>query len=60
MARQYYVRFLFAALCMLIAGGLQSALPLMAKPAIDEIFVRKDVSALQWVPFAVVAMFLFK
>ena len=60
MARQYYVRFLFAALCMLIAGGLQSALPLMAKPAIDEIFVRKDVSALQWVPFAVIAIFLFK
>ena len=60
MARQYYVRFIFAAFCMLIAGGLQSAMPLIAKPAVDEIFVRKDISALNWIPFAVVAIFLFK
>jgi len=60
MARQYYVRFIFAAFCMLIAGGLQSAMPLIAKPAIDEIFVRKDISAMNWIPFAVVAIFLFK
>ena len=60
MARQYYVRFIFAAICMIIAGGLQSALPLIAKPAIDEIFVNKNIAALKWIPFAVVAIFLFK
>ncbi|MFZ3055375.1 MAG: lipid A export permease/ATP-binding protein MsbA [Smithella sp.] len=60
MARQYYVRFIFAAICMIIAGGLQSALPLIAKPAIDEIFVSKNIDALKWIPFAVVAIFLFK
>jgi ATP-binding cassette, subfamily B, bacterial MsbA len=60
MARQYYLRFIFAAICMLIAGGLQSALPLIAKPAIDDIFVNKNISALKWIPFAVVAIFLFK
>ena len=60
MAKQYYVRFIFAAFCMLIAGGLQSAMPLIAKPAVDEIFVSKDISALNWIPFAVVAIFLFK
>lgn len=60
MAKQYYVRFIFAAICMIIAGGLQSALPLISKPAIDEIFVNKDIAALKWIPFAVVAIFLFK
>lgn len=60
MAKKYYVRFILAALCMLAAGGLQSALPLISKPAIDGIFVSKDVAALRWIPFAVVAIFLFK
>ncbi len=60
MAKKYYLRFIFAAICMLIAGGLQSALPLIAKPAIDDIFVSKNIAALKWIPFAVVAIFLFK
>ena len=60
MARQYYVRFILAVICMIIAGGLQSALPLISKPAIDEIFVSKNIDALKWIPFAVVAIFLFK
>ncbi|KUG23455.1 lipid a export atp-binding/permease protein msba [hydrocarbon metagenome] len=60
MARQYYVRFILAVICMIIAGGLQSALPLIAKPAIDEIFVNKDIASLKWIPFAVIAIFLFK
>jgi len=60
MAKKYYLRFLFAAVCMLIAGGLQSALPLIAKPAIDEIFMRKNIAALKWIPFAIIAIFLFK
>lgn len=60
MARQYYVRFIFAAICMIVAGGLQSALPLIAKPAIDEIFVNKNIGALKWIPLTVVAIFLFK
>jgi len=60
MARQYYVRFIFAAICMVIAGGLQSALPLISKPAIDEIFMSKNISALKWIPFAIIGIFMFK
>jgi subfamily B ATP-binding cassette protein MsbA len=60
MARQYYLRFIFAAICMVIAGGLQSALPLIAKPAIDQIFVNKDIASLKWIPLTVIAIFLFK
>jgi len=60
MARAYYVRFFFAMICMIIAGALQSSLPLVSKPAIDEIFVSKNIAALKWIPFAVVGIFLFK
>jgi subfamily B ATP-binding cassette protein MsbA len=60
MTKKYYLRFILAAICMVIAGGLQSALPLVSKPAIDEIFVSKDMSALTWIPFAIVGIFLFK
>ena len=60
MAKQYYMRFILAAICMVIAGGLQSALPLISKPAIDEIFMSKNIAALKWIPFAIIAIFLFK
>lgn len=60
MSKQYYVQFILAAACMIIAGGLQSALPLISKPAIDQIFVSKDLSALSWIPFAIIGIFLVK
>jgi len=60
MSKQYYVQFIFAAICMIFAGGLQSALPMISKPAIDGIFFSKDIDALKWIPLAVVAIFLFK
>jgi subfamily B ATP-binding cassette protein MsbA len=60
MAKQYYVRFILAAVCMVIAGGLQSALPLISKPVIDEIFMSKNIETLKWIPFVIIAIFLFK
>ena len=60
MARQYYVRFIFAAICMVIAGGAQSSLPLISKQAIDGVFFNKDMATLKWIPFAIIAIFLFK
>ena len=60
LARPYSVRFALAILCMIIAGGLQSSLALVSKPAIDEIFVSKNIAALKWIPFAIVGIFLLK
>ena len=60
MARPYLGRFLLAALCMIAAGGLHSSLPLLSKEAIDGIFMNKDVSALKWIPFAIIGIFLLK
>ena len=60
MAKKYYLRFVLAVPCMIMAGMLQSALPLIAKPVIDEIFVSRDISALKWVPFIIIGIFLLK
>ena len=60
LARPYSVRFALAILCMIIAGGLQSSLALVSKPAIDEIFVSKNIAGLKWIPFAIVGIFLLK
>lgn len=60
MAQPYTMRFVLASLCMLVVGGLQSALPLISKPAIDEIFVSKNMDSLKWIPFAIIGIFMFK
>ncbi|MRR16108.1 MAG: lipid A export permease/ATP-binding protein MsbA [Deltaproteobacteria bacterium] len=60
MAQPYTMRFILASLCMLVVGGLQSALPLISKPAIDEIFVSKNMDSLKWIPFAIIGIFMFK
>jgi len=60
MSREYYWRFIFASILMVIVAALQSALPLISKPAIDEIFMNKDMEALKWIPFAVIGIFLLR
>lgn len=60
MAKAYYARLMFAMLCMLIAGALQSAQALLVKPILDDIFLGKNPQALKWIPFAVIGIFLVK
>jgi ATP-binding cassette, subfamily B, bacterial MsbA len=60
MAKSYYARLIFAMLCMLIAGALQSAQALLVKPILDDIFLGKNPQALKWIPFAVIGIFLVK
>jgi len=60
MAKPYIPRFIVASLCMLVVGAMQAALPLISKPAIDKIFVSKDLASLKWIPLAIVGIFLLK
>lgn len=60
LAKPYYVRFTFAMLFMIIAGALQSAQALLVKPVLDDIFLGKNPHALQWIPLAVIGIFLIK
>ncbi|MDD5170136.1 MAG: ABC transporter transmembrane domain-containing protein, partial [Syntrophales bacterium] len=60
LAKPHKTKFLFAMLCMLVAAGTTSALPFLVKPVLDEIFMKKNVDLLYWIPIAVVIIYLFK
>ena len=49
-----------AMVCMLIVGATTSALAFLVKPALDEIFLKKNADMLIWIPVAVVAIYLTK
>lgn len=53
-------KFLLAALCMLVVGAMTSSLAFLIKPALDDIFLKKDVTTLKWLPVAVVVIYLVK
>lgn len=60
MSQTYYIRLILAMLCMVTAGALQSAQAVLVKPILDDIFLGKNPNALQWIPFAVIGIFLIK
>jgi len=47
-------------LCMLVVGATTSALAFLVKPALDEIFLKKNSEMLMWIPIAVIAIYLTK
>jgi subfamily B ATP-binding cassette protein MsbA len=60
LAKPYSTRLAMAMICMVIAGAMQSSLALLFKPVLDDVFLKKDVNTLQWIPFAVVGIFFLK
>ncbi len=60
LARPHALKFILAMVCMLVVGALTSALAFLVKPALDDIFLKKDARMLLVIPFAVVAIYLVK
>jgi len=60
LAKPHMARFTLALLCMLVVGATTSALAFLVKPTLDEIFLKKNSAALQWIPLAVVGIYLIK
>ena len=60
LAKPYYVRFILAAICMIIVGLATSAQAWLVKPVLDDIFLGKKYDALMWLPPAIVAAFFLK
>ena len=60
LAKPHAVRFFIALFCMLIVGATTSALAFLVKPALDEIFLKKNSVMLKWIPLAVVGIYLTK
>lgn len=60
LALPYKSKFLVAMLCMLVVGVATSSLAFLIKPALDDIFLKKDVYTLKWLPVAVILIYLIK
>ena len=60
LARPHVAKFLLAMFCMLVVGGLTSALAFLVKPALDDIFMKKNMVMLKWIPVAVITIYLLK
>jgi len=59
-AKPHAGRFIAAMFCMLLVGALTSALAFLVKPALDDIFLKKNAGALKWIPLAIMGIYLLK
>ncbi|MFA5322203.1 MAG: lipid A export permease/ATP-binding protein MsbA [Smithella sp.] len=60
LALPYRHKFIIAMLCMVVVGATTSSLAFLVKPALDDIFLKKDVDTLKWLPVAVILIYLIK
>ena len=51
---------MIAMFCMLVVGATTSALAFLVKPALDEIFLKRNSDMLMWIPVAVIVIYLIK
>ena len=55
--KDQWFRLFIAMACMLLMAGSRSAIALLVKPVIDDVFVNKDFRMLMLIPLAVATMF---
>jgi subfamily B ATP-binding cassette protein MsbA len=60
LAKPHTAKLILAMFFMLIVGGLTSVLAFLVKPALDDIFVERNARMLQWIPLAVIGIYLVK
>ncbi|MBN2397229.1 MAG: lipid A export permease/ATP-binding protein MsbA [Deltaproteobacteria bacterium] len=60
LSKPHIPKFLLAMVCMLAVGVTTSALAFLVKPALDGIFLAKDVAKLKWIPVIIIAMYFVK
>jgi len=60
LAKPHIPKFILAMLCMLVVGASTSSLAFLVKPALDEIFFKRNMDQLIWIPVAVIIIYLMK
>jgi len=60
LAKPHLPKFFLAMICMLVVGAITSGLAFLVKPALDEIFIKKNSEMLLWIPFVIVVLYFFK
>ena len=58
--KPYWMRIVLAVLSMAVVAAATSGTAYIIKPAMDDIFVNKNVDALKFIPIAIVVLFLVK
>ena len=60
LSKPHIPKFLLAALCMFAVGATTAALAFLVKPALDEIFLKKNAEMLKLIPIAIIIIYLIK
>jgi subfamily B ATP-binding cassette protein MsbA len=60
LARPHAFKFVIAMVCMLVVGATTSALAFLVKPALDEIFLKRNAEMLRWIPLVIIGIYLTK
>ena len=58
--KPYWVRILTAFLCALGVSGMTGAAAWLVQPALDSIFIKKDMQMLVLIPIAILIIYLLK
>jgi subfamily B ATP-binding cassette protein MsbA len=58
--RPYWAKLVLAMICMVFVSLLTAAQAFLVKPALDDVFLKKDVRMLFLLPIAIVVLFLLK
>ncbi|HEY3490846.1 MAG TPA: lipid A export permease/ATP-binding protein MsbA [Candidatus Deferrimicrobiaceae bacterium] len=58
--KPYVPKMILAVLFMIGVSGLQGAIAFLVKPALDDIFIKKDTTQLTWIPLIVMIVYLLK
>ena len=60
LTRPYRIKLVFAMICMLFVSLLTAAQAFLVKPALDDVFLKKDERTLLLLPIAIILLFLLK
>ena len=58
--RNYWTLFAVSMVSMALAAATEPAFVALLKPLVDQGFVAKNVEAMQWIPFAIIGLFLLR
>ncbi len=58
--KPYWIKLAFAMVCMIFVSLLTSAQAFLVKPALDDIFLKRDEKTLFFLPLAIILLFLLK
>lgn len=58
--KPYWIRILIASLCAIGVSGATAAVAWLVQPALDKIFIQKNLQMLMLIPFAILIMYFLK